>query len=145
MRSAMEPGGVLNVVDPYLRGRLGFSAALVVAKRAARRQPQVTTRWFRATSLDAAAPWDGEIDACVIDGVHTPAGVRGDWHAWGRFVRQGGVLVARNDVAAPHKPAEERARELVGLAAPDPAAWRVVATTGSFTAYERCTPPPANA
>lgn len=39
------------MVDPYRPPRLQLSMALIVARRAARHQPEVATRWLRMTSL----------------------------------------------------------------------------------------------
>jgi hypothetical protein len=138
IRGAMARGGVLTVVDPYKRGRFGFSSGLVTAKRAARRQPRAQTRWIRLTSIEAASGWEGSIDACVIDAIHRLEGVRADWIAWGRFVRSGGILVARNDVIPNiEASADERGQILHDLAAPDRDDWTVVRSAGTFTAYRR--------
>ena len=126
----------MTVVDPYRRGRLGFSGALVTARRAARRQRRVKTRWIRLTSLDAARVWREQIDLVMLDGIHTLEGVCLDWAAFGGFVCEGGRLIARNDVvgSAADSP-EERSSML--LDSVDPERWRVVCFGETLTAFER--------
>lgn len=146
MRSVMQRGGQLVVVDPYARGRLGFSAARVVARRAARRQRRVRTVWIRASSIDAAAGWDGEIDACVIDAIHTAEGVRMDWAAWGRFVKIGGRVAVRNDVVHRRdEPVELRSQATLAELAPCPGEWELAGAAGTFSAYLRTSRSSANA
>jgi len=138
VRSSMREGGTLTVVDPYPRGRLGFSAPLVTAKRLARTQGQVETRWLRTTSLDAVQRWAGELDAVVIDGIHTLEAVRQDWSTWARFVRTGGALAARNDVVArAGDSSEERSSALLAAAPTDAGNWEVSEYADSFTAFRR--------
>lgn len=137
IRASMLPGGTLTIVDPYPRGRFGFSTPLVSAKRLARRQRRVTTRWVRAPSLEAARGWERDLDAVVIDGVHTLQGVREDWASWGGFVRSGGALVARNDVIGGAGESGEQRSALLLAAAADGATWEVFRFADSFTAYRR--------
>lgn len=138
IRHEMQPGGVLTVVDPYPRGRFGICGALITAKRQARRQPHVRTDWRRVRSSEAVAFWRGEIDLLFVDGAHSLAGVREDWHVWGSFVRRGGKLVARNTVVADlAQSPEARSRELLALAAPNPGSWRFVGCASDFCAFER--------
>jgi predicted O-methyltransferase YrrM len=138
IRASMTAGGTLTVVDPYPRGRLGFSAPLVTAKLLARRQREVATRWLRTTSLDAAQFWAGELDAVVIDGVHTLDAVREDWSAWARFVRLGGVVVARNDVVAEAgSSSRERSTALLGAAPTETGTWEVTECADSFAVFHR--------
>lgn len=137
IRASMAPGGKLTVVDPYPRGRLGFSAPLVTARRLARRQPHVRTCWIRAPSLEAARLWEGDLDVVVIDGVHTLEAVCKDWWAWGGFVRSGGVLVVRNDVVIGiGGPAKERSSQLLAAAA-EVGTWEILEIGDSFTAFRR--------
>jgi predicted O-methyltransferase YrrM len=137
IRASMAPGGTLTVVDPYPRGRFGFSAPLVTARRLAHRQPQVTTRWLRVASLDAAGLWESELDAVVIDGIHTLEAVREDWSAWGPFVRSGGALVARNDVIAGTNASEEERSSSLLAASGAADLWDVVQFADSLTAFRR--------
>ena len=138
IRSSMSEGGTLTVVDPYPRGRLGFSAPLVTAKRLARRQRQVETRWLRTTSLDAVRLWGGDLDAVVIDGIHTLEAVREDWSAWAQFVRPGGAVAARNDVVAGAGDSSgERSSALLAAAPTDAGTWEISEFADSFTAFRR--------
>ena len=136
----MMPGGVLTVVDPYRPSHLQLSMARIVARRAARHQPHVATRWLRLTSLEAAALWTRAIDLCVLDAVHTLEAVRDDWTAWSRFIGPGGRIVARNDVMLAEEPSsDERSKALVAAIAPNPDDWRIYRSADTFTAYERVT------
>jgi predicted O-methyltransferase YrrM len=138
IRASMSPGGTLTVVDPYPRGRLGFSAPLVTAKRLARRQRQVKTHWLRTTSRDAVHRWNGEIDAMVIDGIHTLEAVREDWSAWGPFVRPGGTVVVRNDVVvSAGDSGEERSSAMRSAAPADAGTWEVAEFADTFTLFRR--------
>ena len=139
IRSSMTAGGTLTVVDPYTRGRLGFSAPLVTAKRLARSQRQVETRWLRATSIAAVRLWDGDLDAVVIDGIHTLDAVREDWAAWAPFVRPGGAVAARNDVVAGAGDlrGSERSAALLAVGPTDSGTWEISAFADSFTAFRR--------
>jgi Methyltransferase domain len=138
IRALMATGGTLTVVDPYARGRLGFSAPLVTAKRLARRQPEVATRWLRATSFQAVQLWEGDLDAVVIDGIHTLEAVRHDWSAWAQFVRSGGTVVARNDVVAnAGGSTRERSTALLVAAPTDAGTWEVSDFADSLTLFRR--------
>lgn len=137
IRHAMRHG-TLTIIDPYFKGRFGLSLALVTAKRQARKQRFVETRWVRQSSLEAADEWAGTVDLLVIDAIHTLEGVTADWHAWGRFVRPEGRLVARNLIVPnSHLPHPERSAELLQLAAPDPGQWRLIDSSHMLAAFER--------
>lgn len=138
IRALMATGGTLTVVDPYARGRLGFSAPLVTARRLARHQPEVATRWLRTTSIHAARLWEGDLDAVVIDGIHTLEAVRQDWSAWAQFVRYGGAVVARNDVVADAGGLSgERSTALLVTIPTDDGTWEVSEFADSFTLFRR--------
>jgi predicted O-methyltransferase YrrM len=138
IRALMAAGGTLTVVDPYARGRLGFSAPLVTAKRLARHQREISTRWLRTTSLEAVQLWEGDLDAVLIDGIHTLKAVRQDWSVWAQFVRSGGAVVARNDVVAESGGSDrERSTALLAAAPTDAGTWRVSEFADSFTLLRR--------
>ena len=136
LRRTMDPGGVLVVVDPYRTGRLGFSAPFIVAKRQARRDRNIDTRFVRLTSLDAAATWKGPVDLLVLDGLHSRDGVVEDWQAWERFVNPEGRIVARNDVVLDrHASPLERASTLVDEASPG--RWTVLEVVDDLSVFGR--------
>src|SRR5918997_2210563 len=54
LREAMAPEGVLVGVDPYPRGRLGFSAQRFIARREVGRVRNGAVRWTRKTGVEAA-------------------------------------------------------------------------------------------
>lgn len=90
LRSVMDRGGTLTLVDPYPPGRFGVSMARVVAHRTLRRSNRGSVRWLRSTSAQAAPGWSGAIDFLFIDGDHSLAAVRQDWELWAPMVRSGG-------------------------------------------------------
>jgi hypothetical protein len=53
LRAAMAPGGVLWAVDPFPRGRLGFSPQRPIALRQVRSAPDRTVVWIRETGSRA--------------------------------------------------------------------------------------------
>ena len=96
LRRAMAADGVLLGVDPYPKGRLGFSAQRRIALREVRRAPNGAVRWVRKTGVEAAREYarsgEAPLDFVFIDGDHSYDGLRGDWEAWSALVADGGVV-----------------------------------------------------
>src|SRR5436309_1730773 len=68
---AMDPAGTLWAVDPYPKGRLGFSTQRVIAHRTVRPFDRGRVRWLRTTGREAAPLVSGQVDFLFIDGDHT--------------------------------------------------------------------------
>lgn len=96
LRRAMAADGLLMGVDPYPRGRLGFSAQRRIARSEVGREPNGAVRWVRKTGVEAAreyaAAGEEAVDFVFIDGDHSYEGLRGDWEAWSALVAAGGVV-----------------------------------------------------
>lgn len=96
LRRAMAPDGVLWAVDPFPKGRLGFSMQRIVARSHVRQERHGRVRWVRTTGDRAAALYrqSGEPrpDMVFIDGDHTYDVARADWREWSELIAPGGVI-----------------------------------------------------
>ncbi len=94
LRTAMDPGGTLYLVDPFHLSRV---RVLNFLRRAAKRAvtieggPKIV--WIEAFSYDAARRWDRPIDFLLIDGDHREEAVEQDWHDWAPHVVENGIVV----------------------------------------------------
>jgi predicted O-methyltransferase YrrM len=111
LRRAMAPDGVLFGVDPYPRGRLGFSAQRVIARREVKRSPGGEVRWLRLTGEEAAhrlaQAGEPPVDFVFIDGEHSYDGLRRDWEAWSGLVAPGGVVALHDSCSSAEREIEE--------------------------------------
>lgn len=93
LRTAMDPGGTLYLVDPF---HLSTVRALNFPRRAARRAvsaragPRIV--WIESFSHNAAAAWNLPIDFLLIDGDHREDAVEQDWNDWNSHVTENGVV-----------------------------------------------------
>src|SRR5207247_8511624 len=75
LRHAMAADAVLFAVDPYAKGRLGFSAQRYIAHRSVAGVRQGEVRWVRLTGASAgqrhAAAGLLPVDFIFIDGDHS--------------------------------------------------------------------------
>jgi predicted O-methyltransferase YrrM len=96
LRRVMAPEGILMAVDPYLPGKLGFSAQQVIAHREVSRVRHGTVNWLRTTGSEAARHLPSTIhrtfDFVFIDGLHSYEGLREDWEGWAELVAPGGII-----------------------------------------------------
>jgi predicted O-methyltransferase YrrM len=94
LREAMERDAILYLVDPFHMTR---ASALNFTKRAAHRAIGTSSHgqveWIEKFSYEAAREWTKPLDFLMLDGDHTEAGVRRDWHDWSPHVRRDGVVV----------------------------------------------------
>ncbi len=108
LRGAMAPDGVLFAVDPFPRGRLGFSAQKYIAEREVARMRGGTVRWLRMTGAEAgrrlAAAAEAPVELVFIDAEHTYQGLKGDWESWTPLVAPGGVVALHDSRATPERP-----------------------------------------
>jgi predicted O-methyltransferase YrrM len=95
LRSVMASDGVLWAIDPFPRGRLGFSAQRYIAHRVVGRVRRGAVRWVRSTAVEAAAAYaatEEPAEFVFIDADHSYAGVVNDWRAWSPLVAIGGIV-----------------------------------------------------
>jgi hypothetical protein len=106
----MASEGVLIAVDPYPRGRLGFSAQRFIAQRELNKIPNGVVRWIRSTGVEApsdCAIETGAVDFLFIDAEHTYEGLRGDWEAWSPFVASGGIVALHDSCSSQTRQIDE--------------------------------------
>jgi len=84
-RRAMDPGGVLHLIDTYPTV-LGLNLSSIIAKRLVQSMPGAEVEWIRARSDEAVRSWSEPIDFLFIDGDHAYDAVRADWEDWHRFI-----------------------------------------------------------
>ena len=96
LRSAMASDGILFAVDPFVAGRLGFSAQRYIAHREVAKIGNGTVEWVRLTGAQAAylhrEECKGLVDFVFIDADHSYDAVRADWEGWNPLVIRGGVV-----------------------------------------------------
>ncbi len=94
LRTTMNPGGTLYLVDPFHLSRVRM---LNFLRRAARRAVSANggpeTVWVEAFSHDAVCGWNRPIDFLLIDGDHQESAVEQDWKDWTPHVIENGEVV----------------------------------------------------
>lgn len=111
LRSAMSPEAVLVGVDPFPKGRLGFSAQRVIARRDVGRLPRGTVEWWRLTGAEAARRYVAQklppVDFVFIDGDHTYQVLQADWQGWSPLVAPGGIVALHDSVSSATRSIED--------------------------------------
>ena len=111
LRQAMASDGVIFGIDPYPKGRLGFSAQRHIARREVAKIPNGMMRWVRLTGVEAARNHDslgvGPVDFIFIDGDHSFEGLRGDWEAWSPLVAARGIVALHDSCSTAHRQIDE--------------------------------------
>ena len=104
---AMAPDGVLWAIDPFPRGRFGFSYQRRIARSEAARVTNGTVRWVRTTGELAAQIYRSEgappTGLVFIDGDHSYEALAGDWSAWSSLVAKGGVVCLHDSRSTPER------------------------------------------
>jgi predicted O-methyltransferase YrrM len=105
LREAMAPDATLFAVDPFPRGRLGFSTHLSIATREVASLSNGSIVWIRKTAKDAASDPQvlaaGGFEFVFLDALHTYEGLREDWTAWSPLVAPGGVIAIHDSRSTP--------------------------------------------
>lgn len=105
LREVMAADGILYAVDPFFRGRLGFSAHRVIARQEVSRVPNGRVQWMRCTGAEAgrlhAAANEPPVDFVFVDADNTYEGRKGDWDAWSGRVAPGGVMLLHASQSSP--------------------------------------------
>jgi predicted O-methyltransferase YrrM len=111
LRKAMAADAILLGVDPYPKGRFGFSVQRVIAQKEIARVNNGSVKLHRTTGVEAARQYaatdDSRPDFIFIDGDHSFEGLRGDWEAWA-------PLVAPNGIVALHDSCSSKERDIEG-------------------------------
>jgi predicted O-methyltransferase YrrM len=141
LRAAMASDGTLFAIDPYERGRLGFSAPRIVGRRELASVRNGRVVWVRKTGADAArSPEVLEavpLDFVFIDNAQTYDTLQVEWEAWAPNLSPGGVMALHDSRRVPDETAEQTsvryAREVVLR---DPR-FEIVETADSLTVLRR--------
>jgi predicted O-methyltransferase YrrM len=140
IREAMAADAILFAIDPYPKGKLGFSMHRVIARREVPKIRNGGVEWLRQTGAEAArslARAKG-FDFVFIDGDHSYKGLKEDWDGWSHLVGARGVMALHDSCSTPDRPIDgagsvQFAREVI-LRHPS---FRVVDIVDSLTVVER--------
>lgn len=142
LRAAMASDGTLYAIDPYEKGRLGFSIPRIVGRRELGRVQNGRVVWVRKPGADAARSPElqagGPFDFVFVDDAQTYEMLRVEWEAWAPLVAPGGVIALHDSRPVPGDGSEEQTsvrytREVV---LKDPR-FRVLEVVDSVTVLER--------
>lgn len=92
LRSAMHPGGVLYLIDPYGPGRLRVNFSRLIAKREVSKCGNGRVVFLRQASHEAVRGWSEAVDFVFVDGDHSRGAVLQDWLDWSPHVSAGGIV-----------------------------------------------------
>lgn len=111
LRKAMAADGILLGVDPYPKGRFGFSVQRVIAQREIARTDNGTMQWHRLTGVEAARSYAANnghpVDFVFIDGEHSYEGLQGDWEAWSPLVAPNGIVALHDSCSSAERQIED--------------------------------------
>jgi len=129
---------VLTGVDPFPRGRFGFSAPMAVARREIAKSANGTFRLLRLTGEDAARSWTGPVDFLFVDGDHSWDGLRADWEGFSPHIEAGGIVCLHDSRSSASRNIEDvgSVRYTREVILRDPR-FRVVETVETLTVLER--------
>ena len=96
--------GSVYTVDPFCKGRLGFSYGEVIARRHIKRQGLKNIHFIESFSYQAAEEFDNSIDFLFIDADHSYEAVKQDWNDWYPKVRPGGFIALHDSRVAENSP-----------------------------------------
>ena len=105
LRAAMASDATLYAVDPFPKGRLGFSTQRAIATTEVEQLSNGRVVWIRQTAAEAATHPEvrdaGAFDFVFLDALHTYEGLREDWETWSPLVAPGGVIAIHDSRATP--------------------------------------------
>lgn len=142
LRRAMAPDGVLWAIDPFPRGRLGFSYQRRIARSEVARVTNGTVRWVRTTGEVAAEIYRREggppVGLVFIDGDHSYEGLAGDWSGWSPLIARGGVVCLHDSRSTPERQIDDAGSVIATekIVRKDPA-FEVVEEVDSLTVLRR--------
>jgi predicted O-methyltransferase YrrM len=104
LRRVMASDACLYAVDPYFKGRLGFSTHRAIATDEVSQVGNGTVVWVRETAVSAArnasAIGREPFDFVFLDALHTYEGLRDEWESWSPLVAPGGVIAIHDSRAS---------------------------------------------
>jgi predicted O-methyltransferase YrrM len=110
LRAAMSPEATLYAVDPFAKGRLGFSMPRLVARREVGQVRNGRVIWLRLTG-DAAARMEmmreEPPDFVFVDNAQTSEALRVEWEAWAPVVTRGGIIALHDTRPGPEGSPEQ--------------------------------------
>lgn len=140
IRSVMDPGGTLYLVDPYPMSRLGpLCPKRLVAHRLVGSVERGRVVWIEQPSQSAWRTWiGGEIDFLFIDGDHDYDAVRADWEGWTAHLSgDGHVALHDASLQAPWTDADSGPVRLAAELRAGERGWRVVEEVDSLMVLAR--------
>jgi predicted O-methyltransferase YrrM len=141
--NAMASDGILLGVDPYPKGRFGFSVQRVIARRELARVTIGTMEWQRLSGVEAARLYAARkrppADLIFIDGDHSYEGLRGDWEAWNPLVAPQGIIALHDSCSSAERNIEGAGSVIFTrkVILPDPR-FRLLETVDTLTVMARC-------
>ncbi len=112
LRAAMAPEGTLYAIDPYEKGRLGFSIPRVVGRRELGRVQNGRVVWVRKPGAVAARSPEiragGPFDFVFVDDAQTYEMMRAEWEAWSPLIAPGGIIALHHSRRVPGEGPEEQ-------------------------------------
>lgn len=142
LRTAMAANGVLFGIDPYVPGRLGFSAPAIIAHHEVAKETNGSIRWIRMSDLEAArwfvASGEAPLDFVFSDSLNSFEGFRATWEAWSPLIVSGGRYVLANSRSSATKRLDEAGSVVCtrDVIMRDPR-FRLVETVDTFTILEK--------
>lgn len=143
LRNAMASDGILLGVDPYPKGRFGFSVQRIIAQREIARVTIGTMEWQRLSGVEAARLYAASKrpppDFIFIDGDHSYEGLRGDWEAWNPLVAPQGIIALHDSCSSAERNIEGAGSVIFTrkVILPDPR-FRLLETVDTLTVMARC-------
>ena len=119
LRAAMAPDATLYAVDPYERGRLGFSIPRLVGMNEVGRIRNGRVVWVRATGTDAGRTPEirrAPFDFVFIDDAQSYERLQVEWETWAPLIEPGGIIALHDTQTIPgvaEQSSERFAREIV--------------------------------
>ena len=137
MRTVMDPGGTLVLIDPYPRV-MGVNLSSITARRLLNGVDRGRTRWLHELSSDAVRDWQAQIDVLLIDGDHSYEATRDDFESWSPFVAPEGTILFHDALLdAPWMSEEFGSARFVAELQRDGSSWRLVDSADSMGAFRR--------
>jgi predicted O-methyltransferase YrrM len=109
LRASMAADGTLFAVDPYPKGRLGFSTQRIIARKEVAKIANGSVTWVRRTGAEAARELAGfaPYDFVFVDGDHSYEGLRADWTGWRGLLAENGIIALHDSRSTPERPIED--------------------------------------
>ena len=84
--------GTVYTIDPFPKGRLGFSYSEVITRVHFKRSRLTNVKIIRGYSSAVVQKFHHRIDFLFIDADHSYDAARRDWEDWSSHVRNGGII-----------------------------------------------------